>query len=101
MLNDCNEVEELFLPFSSADSFDRDGFRGRMRTLFDERPGLELVEGDLDVDFLGKGKASSGVWLNLFTKSFNDVWRLRAVLERVGLDFAALNGDLSEVGELW
>lgn len=56
------------------------------------------MDGDLELDFLGNGKVSSGVWLNLSTRSFNDVCRFRAVF-RVGLDLAALSGDLSEVGE--
>ena len=53
------------------------------------------MEGDLEPDLLGSGKVSSGVWLNLSTKSFNDVCRFRAVF-KVGLDLAALKGDLSE-----
>jgi len=35
-----------------------------------------------------------GVWLNLFTRSFSEVWRALAVLNKFGDDFAALNGEV-------
>ena len=35
--------------------------------------GLELLDADRDVDFLGKGGTSSVLELNLSTRSFNDV----------------------------
>lgn len=75
---------------------DKDEFRGFKVCTLEE--GLGPVDGDLELDFLGNGNVSSGVWLNLSTRSFNDVCRFRAVF-RVGLDFAALNGDLSGVEE--
>ena len=72
----------------------KDDLRGfKFRVLTD---GLEPTEGDLEPDFLGKGKVSSGVWLNLSTRSFSDVCRFRVVF-RAGLDLAALRGDLSDV----
>ena len=60
-LTDCSEVDELFLVRSSARPFDEDALRGRAGKLFDDPPRFELVDGDLDVDFLGTGRASSGV----------------------------------------
>lgn len=44
----------------------------------------------------GKGGTSSGVWLNLLTKSFKDVCRFRGVLDKAGLDLAGLSGEGSE-----
>ena len=92
---DDSETEPI-LEAPAPERNDRDELRG-----FTDRvpvDGLELVEGDLEPDFLGKGKVSSGVWLNLSTRSFNDVCLFRAVFN-VGLDLAALREDLSEVGE--
>ena len=90
-----SETEPILeVPFPERN--DRDELRGfTARAPVD---GLEFVEGDLEPDFLGIGKVSSGVWLNLSTRSFNDVCLFRAVF-KVGLDLAALRSDLSDVGE--
>ena len=50
---------------------------------------------DRDCVLLGNGGISSGVPLNLLTSSLSDVWRLRAVFERLEVDRVALSGDLS------
>lgn len=52
------------------------------------------MEVDRDWGFFGNGGTSFGFWLNLLTKSFNDVWRCRAGFERLGVDFVALSGEL-------
>ncbi len=56
-------------------------------------PGL--ADGDLEVDLFGSGRAPSVVWLNLSTKSFNDVFRLPIGLDNVGFVLVPLNGELS------
>jgi len=58
---DCNEVDELILALPSLDPFERDELRGLTRAFLDDDPGFELVDGDLDAAFFGKGSASSGV----------------------------------------
>lgn len=46
---------------------------------------LELVEADREVDFLGSGGTSSGVWLKRSTRSFSDVWRVLPSAVELGL----------------
>ena len=58
---------------------------------------MEFADGDLEGGFVGKGGTSSVVALNLFTNSLSDVWRFRAVLERLGVDLVTPSGDRSPV----
>lgn len=61
-----------------------------------ELPELEWVEAERELVLRGKGGTSSGVWLNLLTRSFKEVCRFRDVLVRAGFDLTAFSGDGSE-----
>lgn len=56
--------------------------------------GLTVREADREPGFEeGNGGIWSGVWLNLFTRSFNNDCLCLVVAERIGFDFVELNGE--------
>lgn len=55
----CIEFGEGSFPDTSPVLVERDDLRGLTCALVDDLPGLELADGDLELDFLGRGKASS------------------------------------------
>ena len=60
-----------------------------------ELPEFEWVDTERELVLRGTGGTSSGVWLNLLTRSLRDVCRFRGVLESVGLDFAEVERNCS------
>lgn len=56
---ECREVAEIFFPETSPVLVERDDLRGFPCALFDDPPGLEFADGDLELDSLGRGRASS------------------------------------------